>query len=218
MDSESDINPAQESTVQRVVTPSLPVRDCTDPMRRWYAVQTRSNMEKKVVETLKRMIELEDMGQYIDAADILMPEEMVSEVKKGKTISRPRKLYPGYVFVRVKLYDSDENFLEKPWYFIRGINGVINFMGGDRPVPLRKVEIDRIFEHMRQSEGTVRPKVSYAVGDEIKIIDGPFMGLTGRIEEVDPEKCRLKMSVSIFGRFTPVELEYSQVTRTEDPR
>ncbi len=213
---ESDNKSAQEPTTQQNVSSSLPARDCGDPLRKWYAVQTRSNMEKKAVETLKRMIELEDMGQYISSDDILMPEERVSEVKNGKTISRPRKLYPGYIFVRVKLYDADENFLEKPWYFIRGINGIINFMGGDRPVPLRKAEIDRIFEQMQQAEGTVRPKVSYAVGEEVKIIDGPFLGLAGRIEEVDAEKCKLKVSVSIFGRFTPVELEYSQVTRTED--
>jgi len=173
-------------------------------------------MEKKAVETLKRMIDVEDMGEFISKGDILMPEERVSEVKNGKQISRPRKLYPGYIFVRVKLYDADDNFLEKPWYFIRGINGVINFMGGDRPVPLRKSEVDRIFEQITQAENIVRPKVSYEVGAEVKIVDGPFLGLAGRIDEVDAEKCKLKVSVSIFGRFTPVELDYNQVTRAED--
>ena len=184
--------------------------------RKWYAVQTRSNMEQKVVQLLTQLIPVEDMGEYISVEDILMPTDTVSEVKNGKKTSRKRKLYPGYIFVRVKLYDEEDNFLEKPWYFIRGINGVINFMGGDKPVALRKEEVDRIFEHMKQSEGVEKPKVEYSVGDHVKINDGPFISLTGVIEEVDPEKGKLKVSVSIFGRFTPVELEYWQVSREEE--
>lgn len=121
----------------------------TQDTRRWYAVQTRSNMEKKAVETLKHMIDVEDMGAYISKDDILMPEERVSEIKNGNKVSRARKLYPGYIFVRVKLFDENENFLEKPWYFVRGINGVINFMGGERPVPLRQAEVDRILRRWR---------------------------------------------------------------------
>ena len=185
-------------------------------LRRWYAVQTRSNMEQKAVETLKRMIDVEDMGDYISKDDILMPTELVSEVKNNKKTKQRRKLYPGYIFIKIKLYDSEENFLEKPWYFIRGISGVINFMGGERPLPLRQSEIDTIFEHMKQAEGTEKPKVNFSVGEEVKINDGPFLSLTGRIDEVDPERGKLKVSVSIFGRFTPVELEYWQVNRVED--
>ena len=188
----------------------------TQDTRKWYAVQTRSNMEKKAVETLKHMIDVEDMGAYISKEDILMPEEKVSEVKDGKKTTRMRKLYPGYFFVRVKLHDEDDNFLEKPWYFIRGINGVINFMGGERPVALRKAEIDRIQAQMAQAEGVERPKINFNVGEAVKIHEGPFLGLTGIIEEVDTERGKLKVSVSIFGRFTPVELEYSQVSRAEE--
>jgi len=188
----------------------------TQDTRKWYAVQTRSNMEKKAVETLQHMIDVEDMGEYISKEDILMPEERVSEIKNGKKISRPRKLYPGYIFVKVKLYDADENFLEKPWYFIRGINGIINFMGGERPVALKNAEVDRIFAQMVQAETSERPKVTFQIGESVKINEGPFLSLTGVIEEVDAEKGKLKVSVSIFGRFTPVELEYSQVSRTED--
>ena len=200
-----------------------------DNGRQWYAVQTRSNMEKRAVETLKHMIEVEDMGAYISEQDVLMPEETVSEIKNGKKVARKRKLYPGYIFIRIKLYDDDGNFLEKPWYFVRGINGVINFMGGDsrsekdikkgeQPhiVHLRKHEIDRIFEQIRQSEGVERPKIVFNVGEPVKIHEGPFLGLTGIIEEVDEERGKLKVSVSIFGRFTPVELEYSQVSRAEE--
>ena len=188
----------------------------TKDTRKWYAVQTRSNMEKKAVETLKHMIDVEDMGAYISKEDILMPEEMVSEIKNGKKVSRPRKLYPGYIFIRVKLYDEDENFLEKPWYFVRGINGVINFMGGDRPVALRNAEVERIQAQMQKAEGTERPKISFNVGEAVKIHEGPFLGLTGIIEEIDAERGKLKVSVSMFGRFTPVDLEYSQASRVED--
>ena len=188
----------------------------TKDTRKWYAVQTRANMEKKAVETLKHMIDVEDMGAYISKEDILMPEEMVSEIKNGKKVSRPRKLYPGYIFIRVKLYDEDENFLEKPWYFVRGINGVINFMGGDRPVALRNAEVERIQAQMQKAEGTERPKISFNVGEAVKIHEGPFLGLTGIIEEIDAERGKLKVSVSMFGRFTPVDLEYSQASRVED--
>lgn len=190
----------------------------SDDNRKWYAVQTRSNMEKKAVESLKRQIDIEDMGEYISKDDILLPTETVSEIKNGKKRVNTRNLYPGYIFVRVKLYDDDDNFLEKPWYFVRGINGIINFMGGERPVALKKDEIERIFEQINQSKGTEKPKVSFEVGEEVKINDGPFVSLTGRIDEIDPERGKLKVSVSIFGRFTPVELEYWQVTRAEDSK
>ena len=178
-------------------------------LRKWYAVQTRSNMEQKAVDALKRTIDIEDMSEYISKDDILMPTELVSEVKNNKKTTRKRKLYPGYIFVKVKLFDEDENFLEKPWYMIRAVNG-------DRPTPLKKAEIDRIFQQMSQGESAEKPKVNFEVGEEVKINDGPFLSLTGRIDEVDPERGKLKVSVSIFGRFTPVELEYWQVSRAAE--
>ena len=113
-------------------------------LRKWYAVQTRSNMEQKAVDALKRTIDIEDMSEYISKDDILMPTELVSEVKNNKKTTRKRKLYPGYIFVRVKLHDEEGNFLEKPWYFVKGINGIINFMGGERPLPLPQKEVDQI--------------------------------------------------------------------------
>lgn len=185
-------------------------------LKKWYAVQVRSNMENKAVESLKMLIDLEDMGDLISKDDILMPTETVSEVKGGKTTTRQRKLYPGYIFVRMKLYDEGENFLEAGWYFVRRANGVINFMGGDKPTPLRRREVDEMFAQIEKAKGVVRPKVDFAVGEQVKITDGPFLNLSGVIEEVDPEKGKLKVSVSIFGRFTPVELEYSQASRLED--
>jgi len=173
-------------------------------------------MEQKAVESLKRSIDIEDMGEYISKDDILMPTELVSEVKNNKKTTRRRKLYPGYIFVQVKLYDEDDNILEKPLSLIRAANGVINFMGDNRPIPLKKIEVEHIFEQMAQGETSEKPKISFAVGEEVKINDGPFLSLTGRIDEVDPERGKLKVSVSIFGRFTPVELEYWQVSRVEE--
>lgn len=184
--------------------------------KRWYTVQTRSNMENKVVDALKHLIDVEDMGAYIDKDDILMPTETVSEIKNGKKTVRQRKLYPGYVFIKIKLYDEAENFLEKPWYFVKAVNGVINFMGGEKPTPLKKKEIDDLFFQIENSKGVEKPKVNFSVGETVKITEGSFLNLVGVIDEIDPERGKLKVSVSIFGRFTPVELEYSSVVRAED--
>jgi len=104
--------------------------------------------------------------------------------------------------------------MNKPWYFVRESPGVIGFVGGDRPAPLRQAEIDDIRTRVEAASGKEVPKVSYEVGEEVKINDGPFLNLIGRIDEIDPERGKLKISVSIFGRFTPVELEYWQVERT----
>ncbi len=195
-----------------------------DSGRKWYTVQTRSNMERKAVEHLKRMIDREDMGEYISKDDILSPEEKVStlvQVKRNGKVEQKQKqvtrmLYPGYIFIKIKLFDDQDNFLEKPWYFIKGINGVVNFIGGDRPIPLTKEEIETIIAHKQQAEGSVRPKVVFAVGENVKITDGPFLGLVGQVEEINEELCKLKVSVNIFGRYTPVELEYNQVVKSED--
>ncbi len=192
--------------------------------RKWYTVQTRSNMERKVVESLKRMIDLEEMGDYISKEDILAPEETVSVLvqvkRKGRYEQQQKKvsrmLYPGYIFVRVKLYDDEENFLEKPWYFVKSANGVVNFIGGDKPIALNPEEIATIKSQMAQAEGAVRPKVIFEVGEMIKITDGPFLGLIGKVEEINEADCKLKVSVNIFGRYTPVELEYNQVVKSDE--
>jgi transcriptional antiterminator NusG len=153
------------------------------------------------------------MGDYV--LEVLVPAETVSEIKNGRKFTKVRKFYPGYVFIRMRLYDDDAKILQKPWYFVRGVQGVIGFIGGDRPTPLKQEEIDRIINQVHEAEGKEKPKIEYVVGQEVKITDGPFHNLTGRIDEVDPARGKLKVSVSIFGRFTPVELEYWQVERTE---
>ncbi len=195
-----------------------------DTQRKWYTVQTRSNMERKAVENLKRMIDREEMGEYISKEDVIAPEETVSmlvQVKRKGRVEQQQKqvsrmLYPGYIFVKVKLFDDEDNFLEKPWYFIKGINGVINFIGGDKPIALNPEEINSILAQKQQAEGAVRPKVIFSVGEMVKITEGPFLGLIGQVEEINEETCKLKVSVNIFGRYTPVELEYNQVVKSEE--
>jgi len=178
---------------------------------KWYVLQTLSNQEGKVKKYLDKFIVEEEMEDYV--FEVLVPTETVTEVKNGKKTQTVRKFYPGYVFINMRLYDENGHLMNKPWYFVRDIAGVINFVGGDRPTPLKKSEIDTILSQVEAASGKEVPKVQYEEGEEVKITDGPFLNLNGRIDEIDPEKGKLKVSVSIFGRFTPVELEYWQVER-----
>lgn len=177
----------------------------------WFAVHTLSGKENKVKQYIEKFKKVEELDEYI--LDVLLPTENVAEVKHGKKVSTVRKLMPGYVFVHMKLYDENNHVLNKPWYFVKEVSGVIGFVGGDRPVALREAEIADIRASVEAASGKEVPKVSYEVGEEVKINDGPFFNLTGRIDEIDPDRGKLKVSVSIFGRFTPVELEYWQVER-----
>ena len=181
---------------------------------KWYAVQVFTNKEGKVKQYLDKFIVVERMQDFIK--EILMPTETVTEVKGGKKSVRTRKFYPGYLFVHMSLYDEAGKLLQKPWYFIRGTEGVIGFVGGDRPAPLKDHEIERILNQVKDAEGKEVPKVQYEVGEVVKIMDGPFINLTGEIENIDIERGKLKVSVSIFGRYTPVELEFWQVERASE--
>ncbi len=177
----------------------------------WFAVHTLSGKEGKVKEYIEKFKRVEELDEHI--FEVLLPTETVSEVKRGKKTSTVRKLMPGYVFVQMKLYDEESKVLNKPWYFVKETTGVIGFVGGDRPTALRESDISDIRERVEAGAGKETPKVQYEVGEEVKITDGPFLNLTGRIDEIDPARGKLKISVSIFGRFTPVELEYWQVER-----
>lgn len=180
----------------------------------WYAVQTLSNKEAKVKQYLEKFIKVEKMEDTIK--EVLMPTENVTEVKSGKKSTKVRKFYPGYVFINMKLYDEQGNLLQEPWHFVRGTEGIINFVGGDKPVALKQHEMDRILNQVKEAEGKEVPKVQFEVGQVVKINDGPFLNLTGDVEDVDIERGKLKVSVSIFGRYTPVELEYWQVQRADE--
>ena len=178
---------------------------------RWFALHTLSGQEGKVKTYIEKFKKAEELDDFI--FEVLLPTEVVSEVKGGKKSTKVRKLYPGYVFIQARLYDDEGKLINKPWYFVKETTGVIGFVGGDRPAALRQSEIDEIHARIEAASGKEVPKVQYAVGEEVKITDGAFASLTGRIDEIDPERGKLKVSVSIFGRFTPVELEYWQVQR-----
>jgi transcriptional antiterminator NusG len=181
---------------------------------RWFAVQTLSNSEGKAKRFIDRYKKEEEMEEYI--FEVLMPTESVTEIKDGKKKTRDRKLYPGYLFINMRLYDDDGNLLREPWYFVKDADGVIGFVGGEQAYPLKEQEIDRILKQVKEAEGKEVPKVNFEVGEEVKINDGPFMNLSGRIDEIDIERGKLKVSVSIFGRYTPVELEFWQVEKNEE--
>jgi len=181
----------------------------------WYALQCLSNHEDKVKRYLaKYKEENEEFAKCLK--EVLVPIETVSEVKNGKKMQRDRKFYPGYVFVEMKLFDRHGMLLKDPWYKIKGTDGVINFIGKDNPTPLSEDEIGRILRQVQDAEGKEVPKVQFTVGEVVKILDGPFLNLTGDIDEIDAAKGTLKVSVSIFGRFTPVELEFWQVEKAEE--
>jgi transcriptional antiterminator NusG len=189
----------------------MPASSTSPAGAQWFALHTLSGQENKVKLYIDKFKKAEELDEYI--FEILLPTEVVSEVKGGKKSTKVRKLYPGYVFIQAKLYGDDGKLINKPWYFVKETTGVIGFVGGDRPAALRQSEIDEIYARIEAASGKEVPKVQYSVGEEVKITDGAFASLTGRIDEIDPERGKLKVSVSIFGRFTPVELEYWQVQR-----
>ncbi len=181
-------------------------------MKKWYTVQTLSGKEMKVKESLEKRIPQEQMDDYV--FEILVPQERVTEIKRGKKTTTNRKFYPGYIFVNLDLMDDNNKIREDVWYFIKDTNGIINFLGGDTPVTLSDVEITDIKEQLTSSQAAiVKPKVEFSPGDVVKIKDGPFENFEGSITSVDPDRGRLHIEVTIFGRSTPVEVEYWQVER-----
>lgn len=180
----------------------------------WFAIHTLSAQEKKVKTYIEKFKKQEELDDYI--FEVLLPTEIASEVKNGKKTTKVRNLYPGYLFIQMRMYDEENRVINRPWYFVKEVAGVIGFVGGDRPAALRQTEIDDIKARVEAAAGKEVPKVTFSVGEEVKVTDGAFANLTGRIDEVDPERGKLKISVSIFGRFTPVELEYWQVQRATE--
>lgn len=175
----------------------------------WFVLQTLSNQELKVQSAINNLVKDGKLGDVIE--QVLVPTEKVTEVKNGKKYTRVRKFYPGYVFVKMRSSDDDE--LVRSFLVIRSINGVVRFVGDREPVELKQSEIDDILMKVNASSGKVVPKVAYEIGDVVKINDGPFLNLTGAIEAIDTEQGRLRVNVSMFGRSTPVDLEFWQVKR-----
>ena len=177
----------------------------------WFVIHTLSGQEQKVKESIEKRIKPEEMGQYIK--EVLVPMEKVVEVRNQKKTVSTRKLWPGYVFVDMALLDENKHIIEKPWYFIQETPGVIGFVGGEPPTPTPAEEVEAIKSQISASEDHEKPKVSFEIGETVKINNGPFLNFSGVIEEVEPERGKLKVTVNIFGRNTPVELEYWQVEK-----
>ncbi|MBT8036387.1 MAG: transcription termination/antitermination protein NusG [Verrucomicrobiae bacterium] len=178
--------------------------------KQWFVVHVLSGQEQKVRDRIKRLVESEEMGDYV--FDVLVPQERVEENRKGKKIETKRKFFPGYVIVNMKLFDANNDLVDKTWYFIKEMDGVIGFAGTKhKPIPMRQREVDGMLGQIKEREENVRPAISFETGDSVKVGDGPFEGQTGIIEEIDHETGKLLVSVTIFGRATPVELEAWQV-------
>ncbi|HXA45512.1 MAG TPA: transcription termination/antitermination protein NusG [Candidatus Angelobacter sp.] len=176
----------------------------------WFIIQTLSGQEHKVKESIEKRVKTDEMQDFIK--EVLVPMEKVVEVRNQKKTVSNRKLWPGYVFVDMLLLDENRRVIEKPWYFIRETQGVIGFLS-DPPQPTPTEEVEAIKNQITAAEETEKPKVNFAVGETIKINNGPFLNFSGVIEEIDPERGKLKVTVNIFGRNTPVELEYWQVEK-----
>ena len=157
---------------------------------------------------------MKNISPHIEVTRSGVPKrEVRKEIRSGKKTVTTRKLYPGYVFIDMVLLDENKRVIEKPWYFIRETPGIIGFVGGERPIPLRKEEVESIMSQIQDREDKVVPKVNFELGESINVNDGPFKGMSGIVEEVDQTRGKLKVSVAIFGRTTPVELEFWQVEK-----
>lgn len=182
--------------------------------KKWFILHALSGHELKVQKNIASRVQQEEMEDII--GEVLIPSEKVSEVKQGRKTTVNRKFFPGYVLINICLYNESGGFNERAWYFIQNTPGVIGFLGGDRPVPLSEDEVNSIVYQLEEKKEAVAPKVMFEPGETVKVTGGPFMNFNGMIEEVDPERGKLKISVSIFGRSAPVELEYWQVERSAE--
>ena len=184
-------------------------KSLTEPQ--WFALQVLSNQENKVQSALEVLVK--DRHWHDIVGEILVPSEKVVDIRDGKKRSRVRKFYPGYVFIKMKMYDDKGEFFHDVFSSIRNTRGVVKFVGKEGPVPLKKEEIEAILTKVAAVTGKDVPRVSFEIGDVVKINDGPFLNLTGTVEGIDTEQGRLMVSVSMFGRSTPVELEFWQTER-----
>src|ERR1051326_8874696 len=162
----------------------------------WFVIHTLSGQEQKVKESIEKRVKPEEMGDYVK--EVLVPMEKVVEVRNQKKTVSPRKLLPGYVFIDMVLLYENNRIIEKPWYFIKETPGVIGFVGGEPPTPTPADEVESIKNQISASEEHEKPKVSFDVGETVKINNGPFLNFSGIIEEVEPDRGKLKVTVNIF--------------------
>ncbi|PTW61596.1 transcription antitermination protein nusG [Breoghania corrubedonensis] len=173
--------------------------------KRWYIVHAYSNFEKKVAESIREKAESNGLGDLFE--EILVPTEKVVEVRRGRKVDAERKFFPGYVLVKMEMTDD-------AYHLIKNTPRVTGFLGADnRPMPISEAEAHRILHQVQEGVDRPKPSISFEVGEQVRVSDGPFASFNGLVEEVDEERARLKVAVSIFGRATPVELEYAQVDK-----
>ncbi|MEQ9171126.1 MAG: transcription termination/antitermination protein NusG [Rhodospirillales bacterium] len=172
---------------------------------RWYVVHVYSGFEKKVAQSIEEQARQAGMEAHIP--QVLVPTEAVVEMRRGSKINAERKFFPGYILVEMDLTDET-------WHLVKNTPKVTDFLGGKgRPVPISEAEAQRILYQVKEGVDRPKPSVTFEVGEQVRVCDGPFNSFNGMVEEVDEERSRVKVAVSIFGRATPVELEYSQVEK-----
>ncbi len=188
-------------------------QECGDYSRegQWFVIHTLSGHENKVRDTMLRQLQQND---DLPIYEVFIPLEKVAEVRQGVKRETTRKIYPGYILIRMDLYNSGGDMNDRVWYFVRSTQGVMGFIGGnEKPIPLSDAEAE---DMLRQSRGEteVKPKIAFEVGEVVRIKDGAFENFEGTVQEIDNERGKLKLMVSIFGRSTPAEVEFWQVDRT----